>query len=148
MKQYVNIQEDINFTGAPIYRKVKTVKAVQNLSKEPLKIDTILSDGTFETTNTLNYGDWLVTNPGGESYSMSDKSFQKRYVHEKGDTYRAIGEVRAIQNPFGKSVEIMAPWGEIQIGDANCWFAYSIVDDSSYIIGDKEFKETYITKEQ
>ena len=54
-------------------------------------------------------------------------------------SYRAKGFCRAIKNPFGKPIEIMASWGSPQTGDENCLIADTCdsagkMDGEPYII--------------
>ena len=117
------------------------------------KIETILASGAKETVNIAKKGDWIMTNPGGERYIISETKFFNRYEPtEKDGVYQAKGYCRAIKNPFGKPIEIMASWGEKQNGDENCLFA-DICDlngenmgGEPYIIEAKAFEETYKVK--
>lgn len=49
--------------------------------------------------------------------------------------------MKALPNPFGEAIEILAPWGELQRGQANCWLVLN--GDSRYLIGGAEFSSTY-----
>lgn len=52
--------------------------------------------------------------------------------------------VKIAKNPTGSKIEIVAPWGEKQYGDSDCYIAQSLEDKNDrYIIGNKEFNETY-----
>ena len=107
---------------APVFKKQGRVQARPAVAGE--KIATILGSGKQETVNTANEGDQVVTNPSGEQYIISGKKFFNRYepTSEAG-VYAAKGYCRAIRNPFGESIEIMASWGEAQTGDENCMIA-------------------------
>lgn len=37
----------------------------------------------------------------------------------------------------------MAPWGEVQCGDADCWIAQGSTVEDRYLIGAAEFQSTY-----
>lgn len=132
---------------APIFKKQGTVQA--RAAKVDEKITTTLEDGTVETKNTAKKGDWLVTNPGGEQYLVPGHKFKARY--EESDTpgtFNAKGHCRAIRNPFGTPVEIMASWGSPQQGDEDCWFADVCDadgngDSSPYLIAADAFSQTY-----
>ncbi len=57
---------------------------------------------------------------------------------------------RAFTNDTGRPIEIMAPWGEPQFGDADCKIATTFDPDKPdeisadrYIIGRQEFEDTY-----
>ncbi len=114
------------------------------------KIATVLASGATETTNTAKEGDWVMTNPSGEQYIITEAKFLGRYeATETEGVYQAKGYCRAIPNPFGHPVEIMASWGEPQTGDENCMFADVCDADGNnmggepYIIEAKAFAETY-----
>ena len=147
----VNLQDAENtsrFSTAPLYRKSAVVTARRTVKTE--KLDTVLSNGLVETSREVPAGEWIVTNPGGEQYAISDEKFRARYELRGDGQYQAKGVIRAFKNPTGGDVEVMAPWGEMQYGDANCWFASGTNDDLTptkdcYIIGGDEFKETYGT---
>ncbi len=133
--------------NAPIYKKFGEVKARQAVAGE--KITTILESGQKETENTANEGDFIVTNPGGEEYIISEKKFLSRYEGtDKEGIYGARGFCKAIKNPYGKPVEIIASWGEAQVGDENAFFA-DVCDEQGnaegepYIIEGNAFANTY-----
>jgi hypothetical protein len=149
--KHINLQDAGNterFNAAPLYRKSAVVTARRTEKVE--RLDTVLSNGLVETSREVPAGEWIVTNPGGEQYAISDEKFCSRYELREDGQYQAKGVIRAFQNPTGGDVEVMAPWGEMQYGDANCWFAAGTTDDLNptqdcYIIGGDEFKETYGT---
>jgi hypothetical protein len=66
-------------TNVPnLYRKVALIQAYQ--PGEPFTFRTVLSDGTVEIP--LGHGsetDWIVKNPGGEIYRISDEVFRAAY---------------------------------------------------------------------
>lgn len=134
---------------APIYKKFTEIKAVVAQGGEV--VETKLKDGTVETTNTANPGDGIVTNPGGEQYIVPAEKFGKRYEPKEGEdgVFVAKGHIRAIPNPWGTKITMMASWGEMQNGDENCMIAdvYDPItgksDGEPYIIGIHEFYETY-----
>lgn len=148
----VSLTEDKAFSSkfetAPLWRKKAVVSARQTTTVESLK--TVLADGTVETSrDAVPAGHWIITNPGGEEYAISPEKFEKLYedTDEEG-RFRAKGVIRAYQNPTGHPVTIIAPWGEVQYGDENCWFAAGTDEnmnptDDRYIIGGQEFKDTY-----
>lgn len=137
--------------NAPIYRKTALVKAVQIGEKEPPRpVVTILGDGTEETTNTAYPGDWIVTNPGGEQYSIRDSVFTANYIRVEGENlYRAVGRVQAILNYTGHVVVITAPWGEEQRGESGCYIVRQVDKDGKvtgetpYLIAKEVFRNTY-----
>lgn len=138
--------------NAPLYRKYGTVKARTALAGE--KISTILEDGTIETAdNVAKMSDFIITNPSGEEYIISTEKLGQRYDSTDEDgIYKAKGYCKAIKNPYDKPIEILASWGEPQIGDADCMIADTcdlngIVDGEPYIIQLKAFVNTYTTVE-
>ena len=140
------------FAEAPLFIKSAIVEA--QVVEESTEITTQLADGTNETTNTAEAGDVIVTNPGGEKYVLKPDNFAKRYADQGDGTYRATGACRAVTNPTGEPITIIAPWGEEQRGGPDCMIAVA-VDPSNptefgsdrYIIGKEEFAQTYISAE-
>lgn len=106
-------------------------------------------DGTrervYETTKKVVPGQWILTNPSQvegdypNNYAVDGDKFQKRYEPTNQDgVYRAKGMARIIRNDVGAPVEITAPWGDSQEGDANCYFAVTYnPDDPDEISGDR-----------
>lgn len=133
---------------APLFKKQGHVEArLATLGEE---ITTILESGAKETVNTANEGDWIVTNPSGEQYIISGKKFLNRYEEtDKEGVYQAKGFCRAIKNPFGEPIEIMASWGSPQTGDEDCMIADTCDEKGSnmggepYLIDAVAFAETY-----
>ncbi|MDD5098957.1 MAG: PGDYG domain-containing protein [Candidatus Colwellbacteria bacterium] len=135
---------------APIYRKRVTVKARKAIAGE--EITTFFNDGagiTKETENTAEEGDWIVTSPLGEIYIVKEKIFNDSYraIGEDG-TYKARKFCRAIVNPYGGPVKIMASWGSYQSGGSNCYIIDSCDeegkrDSSPYIVAAEAFDATY-----
>lgn len=134
--------------SAPVYKKYAKVKARPAVVGE--EITTTLKGGAQETVNTAKDGDWVMTNPSGEQYIIPGKKFLSRYeaTSEVG-VYQAKGSCRAIKNPFGQPIEIMASWGEAQTGDENCLIA-DVCDERGanmegepYLIEAAAFAETY-----
>lgn len=134
---------------APIFKKKGEVMAQVAMGGET--IETILADGTKETTNTAEVGDFIITNPGGERYIVKPDKFNKRYGPKEGveGVYEAKGYCKAIKNPTGENVKIMASWGEIQTGDSECMFADTYDPETNtlggepYIIEKTAFEQTY-----
>ena len=133
---------------APLFKKQGQVKARPAVPGE--KVTTTLASGANETVNTANEGDWVMTNPSGEQYIISEKKFFGRYeATDEAGVYSAKGYCRAIKNPFGEPIEIMASWGEPQTGDENCMVADTCDENGEnmggepYLIEAKAFEETY-----
>ncbi len=135
--------------NAPIYQKQGLVQARPAVLGE--KIVTTLASGAQETTNEADQDDWVMTNPHGEQYIIGREKFFGRYEPDGehgGGHYRAKGFCRAIKNPFGKPIEIMASWGSPQTGDENCMIADTCDADGNvggepYLIESAAFAETY-----
>lgn len=141
-------QEIMNaLKSAPIFKKQGHVNARPATAGE--EITTTLKDGKKETVNKAGEGDWIVTNPSGEMYIISGKKFLGRYEATRKDgVYAAKGYCRAITNPFGRPIEIMASWGSPQTGDERCLIADTCdasgkVDGEPYLIDADAFAKTY-----
>jgi hypothetical protein len=136
------------FANAPLADKQGTVLARQVTETET--IVTIVNGDFTETTNTAHAGDFVITNPNGEEYILEADNFTKRYkATGAAGVYQARGTIRFIDNPTGASIEIVAPWGAPQYGDADCLLAVSVEDENDaisadrYIIERKAFDATY-----
>lgn len=135
---------------APIYKKFGKVHAQIAQGGETLQ--TVLSDGTVETTNTANPGDVIVTNPGGERYIIGANKFDSRYeATDEDGVFKAKGKARITPNPTGQPIKITAPWGEEQFGGPDALIATVYdpenpddVSPDRYIIGRDEFNATYV----
>jgi PGDYG protein len=135
--------------GGKRYRKVGQVRARKVKRRTP--VETVLADGTKETRNIAEPGDYIVTGPRGERYALRPEIFEARYRLKPGAkiVYLACGETVATENPFGRPISIMASWGERQFGAADCMIADRIEPATNrragrpYIIGRAEFEETY-----
>lgn len=140
------ITEAIN--TAPIFKKQGLVHARPAIPGE--KITTILKTGAQETENIAKKNEVIVTNPSGEQYIISMERFLNRYeMTPEVGKFSAKGFCRAILNPFGKPIEIMASWGTPQTGDENCLIADTCdasgqTTGEPYLIDGKAFAETYI----
>ena len=108
----------------------------------------------LEDTRPVEVGEWIATNPKtwktdrDNNYAIPDATFRKRYepTDEPG-VYRAKGMARIIPNDTGESVEIDAPWGGTQNGDAKCYFCApyykehpdNLAEDDRYILSENDF---------
>jgi len=134
--------------SAPVFKKHGSVEA--RLARVDEQVTTILANGSKETVNTAKKGYWLVTNPSGESYLIPPEKFFACYesLTNKNGIYQAKGYCRAIRNPFGEPIEIMASWGASQNGDKDCMIA-DVCDEEGkmegepYLIASGVFNETY-----
>ena len=108
----------------------------------------------LEDTRPVEVGEWIATNPKAwesdrdNNYVIPDATFHKRYepTDEPG-VYRAKGIARIIQNDTGEDVEIEAPWGGQQNGDAKCYFCApyykedpdDLAEGDRYILSENDF---------
>lgn len=134
------------FNDAPLYRKSAVVQARKVEAVET--VETVLSNGFHETSRETPIGHWVITNPGGEEYAVSEEKFMTRYEDLGNGNYRAKGIIKAFRNTTGEDVEIVAPWGGPQYGDSECLFATALdpelkITSDRYIIGGQEFLDTY-----
>lgn len=131
------------FANAPVYEKTATVAAI--LVVEPHEVVTVVGDGFVETTVIAQPGEYVVRNPGGERYVLPAEKFCARYIHLDGVLYQSKGLIRAFRNNTGSPVTILAPWGEEQHGDDECFFAQALdnPDIDRYIIENEAFFATY-----
>lgn len=134
---------------APIYEKTAVVHIRPAVPGE--LVVTTLADGSRETENTAGEDQVVVTNPGGEKQIVDlEKAVQRYDLTDTPGLFAAKGMVRAIDNPLGRPISIVAPWGGLQHGDAQCKIA-AIYDPSTpdllstdrYLIGKDEFTKTY-----
>ncbi len=132
-----------------VYRKTGEYLATRVTVTTP--VETVLANGIKETKNTALPGDYIVTGTGGERYVVKPEVFTARYEPKPGYTgvYLARGHVKAIPNPFNRTLHIVAPWGEIQNGAADSIIvdiydpATRKRDGKPYLINRAEFEATY-----
>ncbi len=137
------------FAEAPLYIKSAIVTARAATPGE--KVTTTLADGTIETINIAEKGDIIITNPSGELYLLATEKFNQQYEGLGQGRYRTKDACRAFKNPTGKNITIIAPWGDEQHGGPNAMLAVAVdpanpdtIGADRYIIGGKEFAETYV----
>lgn len=134
----------------PVYQKTAKVSA-RRLEHDEEIVTQLAGKDTPETKQLAKAGMYVVTNPGGEEYAVDANKFESKYDDIGDGRFQAKGFVRAIKNPTGKDIEITAPWGEKMHGDKDCMIAVQCDKDGNltgdgtdrYIIGGKEFKDTY-----
>jgi hypothetical protein len=148
LPQDMAIAEALDREGK-IYRKTGEYRAIRAEAQTP--VETVLASGMKETKNTALPGDYIVTGIGGERYVVKPDVFAARYEQKPGATgvFLARGHVKAIPNPFNRPLHIVAPWGEIQHGAADC-MVVDIYDPATservgkpYLISRAEFDATY-----
>ncbi len=132
-----------------VYRKVAQVHARRATQETAVK--TVLADGTWETNNIAEPGDYVVTGAGGERYVVKSETFKVRYAPKRGRkaVYLARGQIVAFKNPFGRPICLKAPWGEMQYGSEDCMIADALdpatqqLAGEPYLIAGEEFTRTY-----
>jgi hypothetical protein len=131
------------------YRKVGQIRA--RAAKRWTRVETVLANGTKETANFAEPGDYIVTGASKERWVVKPDAFEARYKLKPGakTVYLPSGETVAAENPFGRAVSMMAEWGERQFGAGDCMFACRIDSvrnrrtGKPYIIARAEFDKTY-----
>ncbi len=102
---------------APVYRKSAIVKARKATPGEV--VVTVTPDGVEEGTNTAGEDDHVVTGVNGADFILPGEKFNKLYEEtEEAGVFQSRGMARIIDNPTGKKIGILAPWGEMQYGDS------------------------------
>lgn len=139
-----NFVENAIANGAEVknYAKFARIQAVQAQGGEA--IETILADGTRETTNTANAGDWIVTNPGGEQYIVPGAKFPKKYepAPEIGEGwFKPTGGVQKFME-LSEDTSFVCSWDEEQFIAAGGMVNVTSLDDI-YGIARGEFFDTY-----
>ncbi len=152
-KQSAGIPQDQAISEAldrdgKVYRKTGEYRAQKAEVSTP--VETVL-DGKVETKNVAYPGDFIVTGAAGERYVVKPDIFASRYEPKQGQAgvYLARGHVKAIPNPFGRPLHVLAHWGEIQHGAADCMIV-DIYDTAAgkrfghpYLISRAVFDATY-----
>lgn len=113
-------------------------------SSQKQTITTTQANGTAETTNTANIGDWIVTNPGGERYVINAAKFPKKYeaTPELGDGwYKPTGGIQKFLE-LVEDTSLVAPWNEVQFIAAGGLLNVTDLNDI-YGIAREEFFSTY-----
>ncbi len=108
----------------------------------------------LEDTRPVVAGEWIATNPiqqegdRANNYAIPDETFKKRYrATDVSGVYQAAGMARIIKNETGNKVEIEAPWGGTQEGDAKCYFCApynpdepdDLAEGKRYILSENDF---------
>ncbi len=141
MKSYV---EGLIANGASCKTYTKFARVLAREAKEGEVIETILTDGHRETSNKANAGDWIVTNPGGESYIVPANKFGKKYepAPELGEGwFKPTGGIaKFIQ--ISENISFICSWGEAQNMRAGSFISITSLDDI-YGIAEQEFYDTY-----
>lgn len=146
-KEYLDVdlfteEMDDKFPQSSIYKK--TVVTEYRIAEAGESLSTVLPDGTVETQRTLEGGEYIIKNPTGEEYALSEENFHALYQETEPGVYVSIGHVIAFPNPYGVPIKIMAPWGEPQYGNHDCMIAQTEEDESDrYLIDKESFEKAY-----
>lgn len=129
----------VRFTGSD-YRKMPPLSFWK--STKSINLITTTSDGV-ETRNTVEVGDYILSGPSKEKYSIKANKLEKLYIRIEDDVIVPEQTSRSVARYTGsKTIWFKAPWGELTVlktGD------YVVKDGSSgyYRIAKKEFENTY-----
>ena len=126
------------FNNTAIYQKKATVHARQVTQKEEVltKLDA--------TKNIAEPGDWIITNPGGESYRITDTIFKNGYTPKSIEEgiYLSKGipvkVIRVFKNLFFK-----APWGDDMAVQSGGFLIEREDTKERYAIEEEAFAKTY-----
>lgn len=139
-----NFVENLIANGAAVKTYAKFARIQARPASEGEVIETVLADGTKETTNTANAGDWIATNPGGETYVIPAAKFPKKYepAPELGEGwYKPTGGVQKFLE-LEEDTSFVCSWGEEQFIARGGMVNVSDLDDI-YGIARDEFFATY-----
>ncbi|MDB5194483.1 MAG: hypothetical protein JWN50_497 [Parcubacteria group bacterium] len=119
---------------APIFSRFGFVHIRPALEGE--RVITKLANGAEETENIAQKNEWVVRNPSGEEWIIDTDTFRFYEPTEVPEKFISKGFCRAVKNPFGEPIEIMASWGSRQIGDENCMIVDACNEDASWTHGE------------
>lgn len=145
----VNAENSRNFAKIEIIeaRKISPVTAIQ-VQKE-VKVVTrprVEVDGRLyfidETTNTAHKGDWIITNPDGEQYVLSDDRFQTKYQSDNNGRYLPIEDVKQFRQ-ITHSVCFQSQKGDWRFVTAGSYLCISTGSGNEYGITNSAFDQTY-----
>jgi len=114
-------EEMISKYGAIIAKKGKVFRKSGIVSARPATLgENVVTSigGEVETRNSAKEGDWVITNPTGENYIVSDDKLQSRYEKIGEGQYKAKGKIRGIVVSSNDAIEcpkFVAAWGEDMI---------------------------------
>ena len=142
MKQYV-AELMANGVKPVFYAKTARISARPGIPGE--KITTTLANGHQETSNVVQDGDMIATNPGGEQYVIKAETFKKKYEIDPDNpkVFRPKGGAQQFLQ-LSEDIDFVAPWGEdmhMKSGDF-----INVTDREKgdiYGIAKKEFFDTY-----
>jgi len=127
------------FENAPLYRKNAEVQARQATAREEVR--TALD----ATTSTAEPGDWIVTNPTGETYRVANGTFSNAYrpIEGKVGFFEAVGvPVKVVK--VEEDIAFNAPWGSLQGVRAGGYVVERTDNGERYGIDKAAFETTYV----
>ena len=139
-KELIAFVENLISQGYPTFNAIKTSSISARKAQSTETIKTILRNGTKETQNTSQNGEWIITNPDGEKYITSNKIFKQKY-HISDNKYQPNKDVQIFIRTNCDMI-IEAPWGEEQFIAAEGVLNITNFDDI-YGIAKDEFLSTY-----
>lgn len=135
----------INGAKPKKYAKFGTIHAVQG--KVGQEVKTVLKNGLTETVNVVKAdengnADWIVTNPSGEKYIVTNKNMNKRYesVDEEHNIYRPKLLVQEFIQA-NEDISFKVSWGEMNLKKGG--YLNITNENDIYGIAKEEFAETY-----
>jgi hypothetical protein len=134
--------------GKVYQRKIEPIRGAEQLTEER-RVQTLLPDGTIESSFNGKLGEWVITGAKGEQFVFTAKKFDSLYNPDgKGGWLPKERKILAIPNHFGSPVKISAPWStpekpDFQEGSEKCFFVVSLdehgnLTNDRYIIGDEQ----------
>lgn len=128
---------------AAFYKKTAWIKARKGFPGE--EIITKMANGLTETKNVVKKGDWIITNPDGESYIMPEETLQKKYEMDPAQkgVWRPKGGPQKMLS-VTEDISFKAPWGEdMKIAKGGMLNISGMDQGDIYGIQPAEFKKTY-----
>ena len=127
--------------------KYSKIFAMQGTPGE--SIQTTMSNGLVETINVGSIDkktgepDWIITNPAGEKYIVSDTIFHKKYevLDLAKGIYKPKGRVQKFIQ-IDEDISFTAPWGEKMNISAGGYINTTDFNDI-YGVQEDEFLKTY-----
>jgi hypothetical protein len=115
---------------------------------KPEKITTVV-DGVVETTKNGKIGDYVLTGPKGEEYTVDPKTVESKYTVNKIGDNKAILTTKPVTIDYSiadKDMTFTASWGEDMIANPGDALVY---EDGklSYRIEKDIFEKTYDTND-
>lgn len=117
------------------------------------EVVTVTANGLEETKNTVKLDEktgepgWIVTNPGGEQYIVSDSVFKKKYEidPENPSQYKPKGGP-VLCARLDEDLDFDVSWGNMKIAKGG--YLMLNKEDDVYGIQEEEFNDTYAKTEK